>query len=123
MKILDWHGTSLATVPINLCKFFFLSDRNNWIVFVTGPGGDEVHIYDSLNSHGQGYSRESSKAICQKAYCSSATLRIINMPVQHQPSNLDCGVFAIAFSTDCVFNIKPETATYKTDVMQTHLKE
>ena len=92
-------------------QILFLSDRNNWIVFVAGPGGDEVHIYDSLNSHGQGYSRESSKAICQKAYCSSATLRIINMPVQHQPSNLDCGVFAIAFSTDCVFNIKPETAT------------
>ena len=45
------------------------------------------------------------------------------MPVQHQHNNVDCGVFAIAFATDCVFNIKPETATYKTDVMRTHLKE
>ena len=40
-----------------------------------------------------------------------------------QPNNVDCGVFAIPFATDCVFNIKPETATFKKDVMQTHLKE
>ena len=45
------------------------------------------------------------------------------MPVQHQPDNNDCGVFAIAFATNCVFNIKPEIATFKTDVMRTHLKE
>ena len=29
----------------------------------------------------------------------------------------------MVFAADCVFNIKPETATYKVDVMQTHLKE
>ena len=44
------------------------------------------------------------------------------MSLQHQPNNVDCWVFAIALSTDC-FDIKPETATYKTDVMRTHLKE
>ena len=93
------------------------------MLFARDPGGDEVHIYDSLNSYGQGYSRETSKAICQKPYYSSAALRIINLPVHHHPNNVDCGVFAIAFATDCVFNIKPETATYKTDVMRTHLKE
>ena len=104
-------------------QILFLSDRNHWIVLARGPEGDEVHIYDSSNSYGQGYSRETSKAICQKAYCFSATLRIINMPVQYQPNNFDCGVFAIAFATDCVFNTKLETATYKTGVMRTHLKE
>ena len=88
-----------------------------------GPGGDETRIYDSLNRYGQGYLKETSKVICQKAYCSAAILRITNMPAQHQPNNVDCGVFAIAFSTDCVLNIEPDTATYKTDVMQTHLKE
>ena len=45
------------------------------------------------------------------------------MPVQHQPNNVDCGVFVIPFATDCVMNIKPDTATCKTDVMQTPLKE
>ena len=76
-----------------------------------------MHIYDLLNSYGQEYSREASKVICQKADCSSATLRIINMSVQHQSNNVDCGVFAIVFARDCVINIKPETAVYKTDVM------
>ena len=52
----------------------FLSDRNHWVVFARDPGGDEVHVYDSLNRYGQGYSRETSKFICQKTYCSSATL-------------------------------------------------
>ena len=117
---LTWHQFSHS--PGKFVQILFLSDRNHWIVIARGPGGDEVHIYDSLNSYGQGYSRETSKAICQKAYCSSATLRITNMPVQHQPNNVDCGVFAMAFATDCVFNIKPETATYKTGVMRTHLK-
>ena len=68
----------------------FLSDRNRWTAFAKGNGGDEVHVYDSLYSYRQEYSRETCKAICQKAYCSSATLRIINMPVQHQPNNVDC---------------------------------
>ena len=45
------------------------------------------------------------------------------MPVQHQPNSVDCGVFSIAFATDCAFDKKPETATYKTDVMRTYLKE
>ena len=45
------------------------------------------------------------------------------MAEQHQSNNLDCGVLAIAFTTDCVFDIKPETRTYKTDVRQTHLNE
>ena len=46
-----------------------------------------------------------------------------HMSVQHQLNNIDCGVFAFAFATECVFNIKPDTATYTKDVMQTHLKK
>ena len=118
---LTWHQFSHS--PGKFVQILFLSDRNHWIVIARGPGGDEVHIYDSLNSYGQEYLRETSKAICQKTYCSSGTLRIINMPVQHQPNNVDCRVFAVAFAADCVFHIKSETATYKTDVMRTHLKE
>ena len=30
------------------------------------------------------------------------------MPVQHQPNNVDCGVFAVAFGTDIFMNIKPD---------------
>ena len=109
--------------PGKFVQILFFSDRNHWIVFARGPGGDEVYIYDSLNSYGQGYSREASKTICQKPHCSSATHQIINISVQHQANNVDCGVFAIAFATDCVLNIKPETATYKTYAIRTHQKE
>ena len=104
-------------------QIFVSNDRNHRIVIARGTRRDEVQIYDSLNSYGQGYSRERSKAICQKANFSSATLRIKNMHVQHQPINVDCGVFSIAFATDCVFDKKTETATYKTNVMRTYLRE
>ena len=30
------------------------------------------------------------------------------MLVQHQPNNVDCGVFAVAFGTDIFMNIKPD---------------
>ena len=58
-------------------QILILSDRNHLKVFVKDPGGDEVHVCDSLNSYGRGYSRETSKSICQKSFCSSATLQII----------------------------------------------
>ena len=29
-----------------------------------------------------------------------------HMSVQHQLNNIDCGVFAFAFATECAFNIK-----------------
>ena len=41
------------------------------------------------------------------------------MAVQHQAISIDCGVFSMAFVTHCVFDKKPETATCKTDLMQT----
>ena len=97
---LTWHQFSHS--PRKFVEIPFLRNRNHWIVFARGPGENEVHIYDSLNSYGQGYSRETSKAICQKAYCSSATLRVINMSVHHQSNNVDSGVLAITLATDCV---------------------
>ena len=84
---------------------------------VIGQKEDEVHVYDSLNSYAHGYLRETSKAICQKTYCFFATLRVINMPVQHQHNNVDCEVFAIAFATDCVFKLKSETKLHPTKRM------
>ena len=62
---LTWHQFSQS--PGKFMQILFLSDINHWIVIVRGPGGDEVHIYDSLNSYGQEHSKETSKVICQKA--------------------------------------------------------
>jgi len=33
--------------------------------------------------------------------------------VQHQPNYNDCGVFAIAFATSLLFNIKPDKVKYE----------
>ena len=90
-----WHQFSHS--PGKFVQILFLSDRNHWVVFARGPVGDEVHIYDSLNSYGQGYSRETSKVTCF-----SAALRIINISVQRQPNNVDCGAFTVAFAADCI---------------------
>ena len=103
---LKWH--QLSRTLGEFVQILILSDRNHLKVFAKDPGGDEVHVCDSLNSYGRGYSRETSKSICQKSFCSSATLQIINMPVQHQSNNVNCWVSATAFTTDCILNIKPE---------------
>jgi len=41
--------------------------------------------------------------------------------VQHQPNNNDCGVFAIAFATSLLFNVKPEKVKYEHEFMRSHL--
>jgi len=41
--------------------------------------------------------------------------------VQHQPNCSDCGVFAIAFATSLLFNIKPEKVKYEHKLMQKYV--
>jgi len=41
--------------------------------------------------------------------------------VQHQPNYNDCGVFAIAFATSLLFNIKPDKVKYEHKLMRPHL--
>ena len=100
---LKWHQISHS--PEKFMQIIFLSGINHWIVFARGHGGDKVHTFYSLNSYGQGYSGEISKSICQKTYCSSATLQIINMPVQHQPNDVGYGVYLQLHSQQIVFLI------------------
>ncbi|XP_036140366.1 uncharacterized protein LOC118644831 [Monomorium pharaonis] len=46
---------------------------------------------------------------------------IIFPTVQQQPNCSDCGVFAIAFATSLLFNIKPEKVRYDVSKMRSHL--
>ena len=46
---------------------------------------------------------------------------IIFPTVQQQPNCSDCGVFAIAFATSLLFNIKPEKVRYNISKMRSHL--
>jgi len=41
--------------------------------------------------------------------------------VQRQPNYNDCGVFAIAFATSLLFNIKPDKVKYEHKLMRSHL--
>jgi len=41
--------------------------------------------------------------------------------VQRQPNCNDCGVFAIAFATSLLFNIKPDKVKYEHKLMRSHL--
>jgi len=41
--------------------------------------------------------------------------------VQCQPNYSDCGVFAIAFATSLLFNIKPDKVKYEHKLMRSHL--
>jgi len=41
--------------------------------------------------------------------------------VQRQPNYSDCGVFAIAFATSLLFNIKPDKVKYEHKLMRSHL--
>ncbi|KYN19699.1 hypothetical protein ALC57_07925 [Trachymyrmex cornetzi] len=79
-----------------------------------------IFIYDSLNRktlHNQ------HKQFLEKLF---PTYDFDNNPVKfpevhRQPNYNDCGVFAIAFATSLLFNIKPDKVTYEHKLMRLHL--
>ena len=48
---LKWHQFNHS--PREFVQIHFVSDRNRWIAFTRGHGGDKVHVYDPLNRYGQ----------------------------------------------------------------------
>ncbi|KYN07689.1 hypothetical protein ALC62_01337 [Cyphomyrmex costatus] len=81
-----------------------------------------IFIYDSLNRktlHNQ------HKQFLEKLFPTyDLKKNPVKFPkVQHQPNYNDCGVFAIAFATSLLFNVKPETVTYEHRLMRLHLKK
>jgi len=98
----------------------------------SGPGSSDGHwvcsyydrrnifIYDSLNNKTL---HKHHEQFLKKLF---PTFDFVKNPVkfpivQRQPNCNDCGVFAIAFATSLLFNIKPDKVKYEHKLMRSHL--
>ncbi|KYN13982.1 hypothetical protein ALC57_13812 [Trachymyrmex cornetzi] len=99
------HSASNSLDGHWVCNFY---DRKN------------IFIYDSLNKkilHNQ------HKQFLEKLFPTyDFEKNPVKFPtVQRQPNNSDCGVFAIAFATSLLFNIKPNKEKYEHKLMRSQL--
>ena len=103
-----------------------LHDGNNHWVCVSNIGLDvrdpaAVNMYDSMN---QGFIAKFIKQRLASFMCiQSAEMKVIMKSVQQQTSNVDCGVFAIAFATALAFGQDPSKLRFDVPKMRSHLVE
>ena len=51
----------------------------------------------------------------------SSQFKVNVMSVQQQPNAIDCGLFAIAFATDLLYDNSPSNVSYEHEKMLQHL--
>ena len=71
-------------------------DKSHWIC-VAGNKNNQVSLYDSM---GDNLSQDAVHVIAKMFKCEYEELMVHLIPVQHQTKGNDCGLFALAFSTD-----------------------
>ena len=82
---------------------------------------DTLAFYDSMN---QGFIAKFTKQQLAAFMCiQSSEMKIIMKSVQQQTSNVDCGVFAIAFATALAFGQDPSKLRFDVPKMRQHLVE
>jgi len=99
------HSSSSSLDGHWICSYY---DRKN------------IFIYDSLNNKTL---HKDHKQFLEKLFPTyNFQKNPVKFPiVQYQPNYSDCGVFAIAFATSLLFNIKPEKVKYEHKLMRSHL--
>ena len=120
-------GKNLAFSPV--CpynKFIQILhvDGNHWILVSNirsldgGVCYNSVCIYDSLKTS---ISLDTKKQICSLVKPKEAQFIFDVLNVQHQTNLSDCGLFAIAFATELVYQQSPVFCDFNTSVMRSHL--
>ena len=99
-------------------------DGNHWILVSNirsldgGVCYNSVCIYDSLKTS---ISLDTKKQICSLVKPKEAQFIFDVLNVQHQTNLSDCGLFAIAFATELVYQQSPVFCDFNTSVMRSHL--
>ena len=82
---------------------------------------NEIHyLYDSLKK--KHISKDVTAQIASYAYHPGPQLTILSKSVQQQGNGVDCGVYAIAFTTSLVYGSNPEKESYDKKI-RPHLVE
>ena len=77
-----------------------------------------VKVYDSLYSYA---SEELKMHIASILHSELSVIQLQFPQVQRQSGSSDCGLFALAFATSVVFNVKPEECFFEQKLMRSHL--
>ena len=99
-------------------------DGNHWILVSNirsldgGVCYNSVCIYDSLKTS---ISLDTKKQICSLVKPKEAQFIFDVLNVQYQTNLSDCGLFAIAFATELVYQQSPVFCDFNTSVMRSHL--
>ena len=98
-----------------------LHENNHWVTISspTESATSVVYLYDS--SQKECLNKNLVKQIARLRKSEDAELPIFLTAMQQQGNGYDCGIFAIAFATDIVYNHKPEQRTFNQSVMRKHL--
>ena len=97
----------LATVDGNFAHVL-LVNNGHWIC-VARNKNNEVSVYDSM---GGNLSKDTVHVIARMVECEDEELVVKLMPVQHQTNGNNCGLFALAFTTDFAEGIDPSKLYY-----------
>ena len=85
----------------------------------TSHFGDCVKIYDSANPSNVSLTVQNTICSIMKPKSSTLTFEVVN--VQSQMNTYDCGIFAIAFSTEIAYGHNPVLMQYDASLMRKHL--
>ena len=93
-----------------ICVFNF--DRNR-------SENSTCYILDSL-SRGK-IAKNVEKKICALLICKEPVIKVATNLVQQQENGVDCGVFAIAYTTSLALGKNPSLCSYSVSLMRQHL--
>ena len=82
------------------------------------PHNDCVYVYDSLNSGT--ITTKTSEKLASMLQCDQPEIHIVIQSVQQQNNVVDCGVFAIAFTTSLAYGEDPSDIIYDQTVLRSH---
>ena len=120
-------STSLGMVgqlPVMKSEFIQIlhTSKFHWVCVSslgnTSKNTADVNLYDSLY---RGITPETKKQIASLLFSPEKKINVAVPNVQQQGSNLDCGVFAIAFATSLCFGKDPSTLHFNRREMRQHL--
>ena len=97
------YSVKMKGIPPPSCQIHHMG-TDHWITSVQDTEDEQVILFDSS----QGFSPRLSRSLEMQpfAICGRGKrhLQVVHPRVQQQHSGVDCGIFAIAYATEFVFN-------------------
>ena len=91
------YSVKMKGIPPPSCQIHHMG-TDHWITSVQGTEDDQVILFDSS----QGFSPRLSRSLEMQLFAIYG--RVVLPRVQQQHSGVECGIFALAYATEFVFN-------------------